>query len=134
MAFVNPVPGKPYLKKDTKITGDVSSVVGLTGIKNGAISISFEKACILKVVSNMFGEDMKELDASVSDAVGEIANMISGQARRDLEGMGFLLHGAIPTVFIGSNHEITHITDGPKIAIPFTVDNSKFTFEVCMEN
>ena len=53
MAQLDPKPGVPYVKKDPGASGDVSAVVGLTGDKNGSISISFSKRCAIAVVKNM---------------------------------------------------------------------------------
>jgi chemotaxis protein CheX len=74
--------GKPYLKKDAFAKGDVSSVIGLTGDVNGSISITFQEICILYIVSKMFNENIMELNDDVKDAVEEISNMVSGQARQ----------------------------------------------------
>ncbi len=51
---------KPYLKKDNFATGDVSTIVGLTGQSSGTFSISFEQ--ILRVISHYipgYGDDFK---------------------------------------------------------------------------
>lgn len=133
MAFVTVNAGKPYLKKDNVAVGDVTGVLGLTGIANGTISVTFEAKCILAIVSNMFGETMTELNSEIADAVGELTNMISGQARRELEEIGKVFKAAIPSVITGRNHSITHYTDGPKIAIPFSTEDGNFTIEVCFE-
>jgi chemotaxis protein CheX len=133
MAFINVNAGKPYLKKDNVAVGDVSGIIGLTGVANGTIAVTFEEKCILAVVSNMFGETMSELNNEIADAVGELTNMISGQARRELEEMGRVFKAAIPSVITGRNHSIIHYTEGPKIAIPFSTDNGDFTIEVCFE-
>jgi chemotaxis protein CheX len=133
MAFTKSSSGKPYLKKDSVAKGDVSGIIGLTGDATGAISVSFTEQCILGLVSNMFGETMSEMDDEVKDAVGEITNMISGQARQKLEGMGKSLKAAIPTVITGKNHTITHITNNPIVALPFATDNGEFTIEVYLE-
>lgn len=133
MAFLCPESGKPYLKTDTVAVGDVSGVLGLTGVANGTIAVTFEEKCILAVVSNMLGETMSELNADISDAVGELTNMISGQARRELEEMGKIFKAAIPSVVTGKNHSIVHYTKGPKIAIPFSTEHGNFTIEVCFE-
>jgi chemotaxis protein CheX len=69
----------------------------------------------------------------VADAVGELFNMVSGQARVELENMGRSYQAAIPSVFSGKDHTIIHITDGPKIAIPFDTPDGAFTMEVCFE-
>jgi chemotaxis protein CheX len=133
MAFMTVTAGKPYLKKDNVAVGDVSGILGLTGVANGTIAVTFEEKCILAVVSNMFGEAMTELDNEIADAVGELTNMISGQARRELEDMGKVFKAAIPSVIIGKNHSIIHFSNGPKIAIPFNTSNGDFTIEVCFE-
>lgn len=133
MAFITVNAGKPYLKKDNVAVGDVTGVLGLTGVANGTISVTFEEKCILTVVSNMFGETMTELNHEIADAVGELTNMISGQARRELEEAGKVFRAAIPSVVTGRNHSITHYTNGPKIAIPFSTENGDFTIEVCFE-
>ena len=134
MAFTKAEAGKPFLKKDKVARGDVSGVIGLIVEVSGTISFSFTEKCILSFVSKMFGEEIKELNDDIGDAAGEISNMISGQARREMEDMGRSLQAAIPTVIMGNGHTITHITSHPIIAIPFKTDNGEFTIEVCFEH
>jgi len=133
MAFVRPVAGKPFLKKNDVAQGDVTGVIGITGAKNGTVAVTFDQGAILKIVSNMFNEEMKEVNAEIADAVGELTNMISGQARRELEKIGKIFNAAIPSVITGKQHSIIHYTNGPKIAIPFSINEGKFVIEVCME-
>ncbi len=133
MAFVKCEAGKPFLKQDQEAKGDVTGIIGLTGETNGSISVTFDEPTILKIVSNMFGEEMTELNSEVSDAVGEITNMISGQARRELEEIGKVFQAAIPSVVAGKNHSIVHLVGGPKIGIPFKTKEGSFTIEVCFE-
>ena len=78
MAFVEPRAGKPYLKMDSLAKGDISGIIGLTGSATGSLAVSFSEAAILKIVSNMLGENIKSMDGNIKDAVGEITNMISG--------------------------------------------------------
>jgi chemotaxis protein CheX len=134
MAATQARAGKPFLKKDKIARGDVSAVIGLTGEVSGTVSVSFSEASILGIVSRMFGEAAGQLNAEIGDAVGEIANMISGQARQSLEGLGRSLKAAIPSVVMGKGHQIAHITSAPVIAIPFKTENGDFTIEVCFEN
>ncbi len=133
MAFVKPEAGKAYLKKDEVAQGDVSGVIGFTGETNGTVSVTFDEICILKIVSNMFGEEMTELNNEIADAVGELTNMISGQARKELAEIGKVFQGAIPSVITGKNHKLVVMTKGPKIAIPFKTDFGSFTIEVSLE-
>jgi len=133
MASIKAMSGEPYLKKAMLAKGEVTGVIGLTGEVSGTLSVSFTETSILSVVSNMFGEEMKEMNEEIRDAVGEITNIISGQARQKLEESGRSLKAAIPTVITGKNHTITHITPYPVFAVDFSTDNGEFTIEVCIE-
>ena len=134
MAFTEVTPGKPYAKKDHTAAGDVSGIIGITGATEGSLSISFSEACICHIVSNMFGEKISSLNQEVEDAVGEITNMISGDARRVLAEKGIALQGAIPTVISGKDHTIKHMAKGPSVAIPFQTEAGQFLVEVCFNS
>jgi chemotaxis protein CheX len=133
MAFVEPVPGKPYIKSGASATGDVSGIVGIVGDAEGTLCLSFTKGCILHIISKMFGEEQKEINDEVKDAVGELTNMISGDSRRRLEEIGHHFLGAVPSVISGKGHEVRHITKGPVLSIPFKTDAGNFTIEVCFK-
>ncbi|TFG92910.1 MAG: chemotaxis protein CheX [Syntrophobacterales bacterium] len=132
MAFVEPKPGEPFAKKDRIASGDISGIIGLTGVVNGSLVLSFSERCITRIVSNMLGEEITEMNGDIQDAVGEITNMVSGVARKKLEIMGISLQSASPTVVTGKNHSICHVMDGPSIVIPFEIDAGPFAVEVCM--
>lgn len=133
MAMLDPTPGKPFVKKSNLASGDVSAIVGLTGDKTGSISISFSKKCAVAIVKNMLGDDIQDIMQDAKDAVGEITNMISGQARAGLAQMGLAMQASTPTIIFGDNHTVSHITSGPVIAIPFTTPNGDFTVEFCFQ-
>ena len=135
MAFTEPKPGKPFLRKpDETLSGDVAGVVGVTGGMSGSMALSFSKEAILHIVSSMFGESFTEVNGEVRDAVGELSNMICGDAHGALDEQGCSITAAVPTVVMGPNLQISHMTKNPSIVIPFTVDNDgKFYVDVCFE-
>jgi chemotaxis protein CheX len=104
----------------------------MTGSATGSLALSFSEAAILKIVSNMLGENIKSMSGDIKDAVGEITNMISGVARKNLEAEGFYIQSAIPTVVSGPNHSITHVMGGPSLIIPFEIDEGTFVVDVCL--
>ncbi|PKN72871.1 MAG: chemotaxis protein CheX [Deltaproteobacteria bacterium HGW-Deltaproteobacteria-10] len=132
MAFIEPRAGKPYLKADSVAKGDVSGIIGLTGSAAGSLALSFSEGAIVKIVSNMLGEEIKSINSDVKDAVGEITNMISGVARKNLEAEGFYVQAAIPTVVAGAGHQISHVMGGPSLIIPFEIDEGTFVVDVCL--
>ena len=135
MAFTNAVAGTPFVKQKAQPSqGDVTGVLGLTGPVNGSIALSFSEAAILEVVTNMFGEAFKEVNSEVQDAVGELSNMVCGDARGVLESKGYAFQGSIPTVISGAGHSITHSIPAPSVVIPFTTDQGHaFFVEVSFE-
>lgn len=131
MACITATPGKPYVKKNHVAVGDVSAVVGVTGDKVGTIAVSFTKSSAIALVKGMLGDDIHDLMQDVQDAVGEVANMISGQARAALAENGMVLQGSTPTVILGDGHIISHISSNPVVAIPFATEHGEFTVEFC---
>ena len=132
MAFVDPTPGKPFIKKDSVSYGDISGIIGLTGSAKGSLALSFSEASILRIVSNMIGEEISTMNHDISDAVGEITNMVSGSARKILESGGLSVIAAIPTVVSGHNHSIIHVLAGPSIIIPFSTVAGPFVVDFCL--
>ncbi len=134
MAMIPATPGKPFLKRDVTALGDVTGIIGITGDHTGSLSITFSKSCITSVIANLFGTTVTEVNDEVCDAVGELTNMISGDARRRLEAQEVKLQGGTPTVVSGPNHSITHIHNGPYLAVPFETPSGQFTVEIAFNN
>jgi len=133
MAFLEPRPGKPFLKTGNNAQGDITGIIGLTGKVKGSLALTFAEECILKIVSNMLGEDKTKIDPEIKDAVGEITNMVSGVARKKLEALGLQVFAAIPTVVSGKGHSVSHVLGGPSLIIPFETDSGSFVVDVCMK-
>jgi len=130
MAFTEVKAGKPYLKEGKEATGDVTGTIGFSGDATGSLSITFDEPCIVKIVSNMFGEEITQANEEVLDAVGELTNMISGDARSRLEKHGYAIRAGIPSVISGKGHIIKTFHDGPCIAIPFSTSGGDFAVEI----
>jgi chemotaxis protein CheX len=95
---------------------------------HGAIALSFSEAAILEVVTNMFGEAFKEVNSEVQDAVGELSNMVCGDAQRVLESQGNVFQASIPTVISGAGHSISHSISAPSVIIPFSTNQGHAFF------
>ncbi len=136
MASTVPIAGEHYINTEKKTMGDISGIIGFTGAKQGALVVSFSNACALKVASAMLMEDYTEMNEEIYDAVGEITNMISGDARRKLEKLGMKMEAGIPTVVTGKGHKIRFKRKSPCLCyvIPFTCDGLEFFVEASFES
>jgi len=130
MAGIDARPGKPFLKKDNLAVGDVSAIIGITGATSGSMALVFTEKCIKEIASSLLGEVLTQLNHEVRDAVGELTNMICGDARRRLAEQGFSLQAGIPTIVAGKGHSVMHCTDGPRLAVPFETPHGSFMVEV----
>jgi chemotaxis protein CheX len=118
------------LKEDLITTYDVSAIIGLTGETSGSIIISMPEQLACKIASNMLMEEITSMNKNVEDAIGEIGNIVVGDARRALIQDGHSLNISIPTVVIGVGHKISRSGDVPCIAIPFTTPFGNFEVNV----
>ncbi len=123
--------GKLRLKQGEQPTHDVSGIIGLSGEAQGSIAISFPKVIALKVVSAMLGTPIKTVDADVTDAIGEMANIIAGNAKKELSE--YKLTISLPNVVVGKQHTISAPTGTPTIIIPITGKVGEFAIEVALK-
>lgn len=110
-------PGKIILVKSGKTLFDISGIIGLSGGARGTISLSFPKLTALKTVSGFIGEKVVTMDDTVKDAIGELANIVAGAAKKDLAQ--YKISISLPTVIIGDGHEVQGGKDVIPLAVPF---------------
>ena len=132
MAGLEVTYGAPYVKKDDMALGDVSAIVGVTGDLRGSIAVSFSSGASQALVEGMLGDAIEDLAQDTQDAVGELVNIISGNARAELADIGISVQGSTPTVITGKDHRIRHISKTPVVVIPFSTQHGDFTVEFCM--
>ncbi|MBF0230421.1 MAG: chemotaxis protein CheX [Desulfamplus sp.] len=124
-------PDAPYIKTNSIAKGDITGLLEIAGDINGTAAISFTEKSILGVVSKMFGEEMTELNADITDAVGEIGNMISGHVNTKMTEMGKKVKVKLSGVKDGKAHRADH-ADGRKILVlPFKTTMGNIWIELC---
>lgn len=134
MAMLEVSAAKPFVKQNSVAHGDITGVIGFSnpqGKGKGTMSLTFTASSALGIVGSMLYEEQTALDDTVIDAVGELTNMISGQARKGLVELGMVFEGAIPSVITGKGHSVRHIAPTAVLAIPFETVHGPFLVEVC---
>jgi len=135
MANTEAKPGNPFLKSEKTAKGDVTGIVGMSGVQaKGSLAITFPESAILHIYSQMLGETVPNIDDSVVDCVGEITNMICGGAKALLSEKGYKFELAIPSMISGKGHTVHHKTSGKIICIPLDTSKGSFFIEVCFED
>lgn len=109
----------------------ISGLIGLSGKASGMVVINLSTEVALKAASAMLMEEITEVNDDVLDAVGELANVIAGQAKTDLER--YDLSVSLPNVVTGEGHEIRFPSATPPLAVPFETDFGPLRLEVGFE-
>ncbi|MDD5673527.1 MAG: chemotaxis protein CheX [Chitinivibrionales bacterium] len=128
MVHLDAFAGKPALKKQPFPAYDVSGIIGLSGDAQGSVAISFPRLVALKVVSAFLGSEIKIMGSEVVDGIGELANIIAGNAKQDLSQYNLSI--SLPQVVVGNDHVISGQTGIPAIIIPMTCSLGNFAIEI----
>lgn len=94
--------GTPYLAPNTKPAAmDFTGIIGISGNNQGCVYFTAPKVMLKHLILSLGETDTSE--TNLVDLVGEVANTISGNARREL-GKGFMI--SVPVVVSGAPSEI----------------------------
>jgi chemotaxis protein CheX len=133
MAKLEPSRGSPFVKGSFQALADVSGIIGMAGEVKGAVVLSFPFSLAKKIYEAMTGESVPAGDPGISDAVGEMANMVVGGAKASLIEMGMDFRISVPSVVVGREHAISHKSDAPCLIIPFQLGTDTFWVQVSMK-
>ncbi|NLI61282.1 MAG: chemotaxis protein CheX [Clostridiales bacterium] len=83
---------------------DITAVIGIVGQIRGNIAYSMSKDTAQKIVSSMMmGMPVEELDQMGRSAIGEFANMVTGNASALLENSGLKVDITPPSIVFGQD-------------------------------
>jgi chemotaxis protein CheX len=122
--------GKPSVKNGTVPEYEISGIIGLSGTVTGCVVINLSKEIALQMVSALIGDEVKELDGDCTDAIGEIANMIAGNAKTNFPSSGTTI--SVPSVIVGQ-HKVSYPSGLPIICIPCVTDKGELIVEVALK-
>jgi chemotaxis protein CheX len=118
---------RPHLKNMPEPNYDVSGIIGFSGDIVGSVVVSFQASCAMKLVEAFAQMPLEMGTPDFCDAVGELANMVAGAAKKDLGAAASI---TVPNVIIGAGHIIARLSDVPCVVIPVTTPVGNFAVEV----
>lgn len=145
MAHIEPNTGTPFKKKrddfarGKNITGLMTMVGKKEVIANigkrvsASIALTFSESAILHITKKMMPMEISKIDGIVIDLAGEIANMVLGGAKTELEEKGYKFKMSLPTIIVGTDYLIAHKVKTSVITIPFSMQEGNFSVEVAYE-
>jgi chemotaxis protein CheX len=83
---------------------DITSMVGLAGDLCGILTVRCSARSAARMASRMLGVEVAQDGPEMWDAVGEVCNMVAGNFKNKISGMGDGCMLSIPTVITGADY------------------------------
>jgi chemotaxis protein CheX len=101
------VPAEPPLEEGL----DITAMVGLAGQLCGILTLRCSARSAARMASRMLGIDAEKAGPEMWDAVGEICNMVAGNFKNKISGLGDGCMLSVPTVITGEDYDVHSTAD-----------------------
>jgi chemotaxis protein CheX len=109
---------------------DITSMVGLAGELCGVMTLRCRAKSASRMAARMLGIDA-EAGPQMWDAVGEICNMVAGNFKNKISGLGDGCQLSVPTVVAGGNYRLHRVvSDEIRTVMLFEGEPIVLTLEV----
>ncbi len=98
-------------------TLDVTAMVGLAGRLCGVLSVRCEGKAAAVMTSKMLGVALDKVGPEVADGVGEVSNMVAGNFKNKVAGLGDGCMLSPPTVIMGSDYNLHSLAESPGLEV-----------------
>ena len=122
----------PQLKQPTDKGNDVSAIIGFGGGASGNIALCFPLATGLTAAQRFAEEALVPENPLFADALGELVNMVAGQARGSMGDSE--VHLSLPRLVVGTDFELMDSREQPVCVLPCESAMGQFSLEVMMGN
>lgn len=96
---------------------DTTSMVGLAGALCGVMSVRCGHKAAALMASKMLGVELDKVGPEISDALGEVCNMVAGNFKNKITGLAEGCMLSPPTVITGSDYTVQSLTDTPALDV-----------------
>ena len=121
---------KPRVKGKDESRPEVSAIIGFSGDAMGSVALCFSLKTASRTASKFAGEEIGRDHPCFADALGELANMVAGQAKAKFEGVSASI--SLPRVIVGKDMELLGSENTPVLVLPCDSSLGRFTTEVTM--
>jgi len=120
------VPADPPVTQGLEIT----SMVGLAGQLCGILTLRCSSKSAARMASRMLGIEADKAGTEMWDAVGEVCNMVAGNFKNKISGLGDGCMLSVPTVIAGADYSVhTMVNDAIHTILLFEGE----PIELCLE-
>lgn len=124
--------GKPEMQPRDAKHHDISGIIGLSGEIVGSVVVGFPTETALAAVEAFVGMPVGLDDDNFADAIGELANIITGGAKARMEGEDISI--SCPSVVIGTDYTVQRPRMATCVRIPCRSPFGEFDLAVCINS
>ena len=107
---------------DPPVVSEITGMVGLAGGLCGVLTIRCSTKCASRIASQMLGVDITQASDHISDAIGEMCNMVAGNFKAKIPGLEDKCMLSVPTVITGPDYELHSFAVGERIELPLILE------------
>jgi chemotaxis protein CheX len=108
---------------DLDFTADVTAMVGLAGKLCGVLSVRCEWNGAALMTSRMLGVELDQVGPDMSDALGEVCNMVAGNFKNKIVGLSEGCILSPPTVITGNDYSLRARADSRGLEVKFLLED-----------
>ncbi len=116
--------GDPKVLSEGSPTSDITGIITFSGDLVGSMLLTFPTDVAKKAVMAFAGIEGELHDPDFLDAVGELANMVAGQAKSRYDDYDASI--SIPTTVCGPQHHVNRQKSAPWVVLGGDCDAGKF--------
>lgn len=121
--------GSPYLVQEGRPTvQEFTGVISIAGKRRGVVYFTASRSMLTVLLMRMGETELTQ--ENMADLVGEVANTISGNARRDF-GKDFMI--SVPTIVAGNPEQVATPENLRSFVIPINWRSHSAQLVVCLD-
>ena len=109
---------------------NITSMVGLAGSICGLLSLRCSSDSATLMASKMLGLEPGSIGEAMLDAVGEVCNMVAGNFKNKISGLGDGCQLSVPTVITGENYSLRALTNDNTIDVRLLFEGSPLILSI----
>jgi chemotaxis protein CheX len=96
---------------------EFTAMVGLAGQLCGLLCVQCQQTGAALMTAKMLGVELDQVGPDLSDALGEVCNMVAGNFKNKIAGLAEGCMLSPPTVITGSDYSLHSLSESPAIEV-----------------
>ena len=127
-----PVKGQVTMQPTAFPSQGCNVVFGVTGDVHGTVIFGMSQATADQIASTMMGQQIETFDHIAASALGELGNMVCGNASQNLHDAGIVSDITPPTIVSGSNAHL-NLLNTSAIVLPLTLEQGEILLTIGLQ-